>query len=47
MVAVIQNGKMVAFGPKDEILKPTAAEPVSRPAAAAQIGSRITARMSE
>ena len=47
MVAVIQSGKMVAFGPKDEILKPAAAETGSRPAAMTQLGSRITARMSE
>ncbi len=26
MVAVIQNGKMIAFGPKDDILKPSVAD---------------------
>jgi ATP-binding cassette subfamily C protein len=47
MVAVIQNGKMIAFGPKDDILKPSAADTGSKPAAATQVGSRMTARMSE
>lgn len=47
MVAVIQNGKMVAFGPKDDILKPSVADTGSKPAAATQVGSRIMARMSE
>ena len=47
MVAVIQNGKMVAFGPKDEILKSSApAETVNRPAPAAQNAPRVTSRVS-
>jgi ATP-binding cassette subfamily C protein len=47
MVAVIQNGKMVAFGPKDEILKSSApAETVNRPAPAAQSAPRVTSRVS-
>jgi len=47
MVAVIQNGKMVAFGPKDEILKASApAETVNRPAPAAQNAPRVTSRVS-
>jgi ATP-binding cassette subfamily C protein len=46
LVAVIQNGKMIAFGPKDEIMK--AAAPVeSRPAPAAHAPHRMASRMSE
>jgi ATP-binding cassette subfamily C protein len=48
LVAVIQNGKMIAFGPKDEILKSAApAETGNRPAPAAQHAQRIVARVSE
>ncbi len=48
LVAVIQNGKMIAFGPKDEILKSAApAETFNRPAPAAQHAQRIVARVSE
>ncbi|KQV70345.1 type I secretion system permease/ATPase [Rhizobium sp. Root1220] len=48
LVAVIQNGKMVAFGPKDEILRPTASTTnVGQPANTAHLGSRLTSRMSE
>jgi PrtD family type I secretion system ABC transporter len=48
LVAVIQNGRMVAFGPKDEILKSSVpAETVGRPATVAQNSSRMTARISE
>lgn len=47
MVAVVQNGKMVAFGPKDEILKsPAPAETVNRPAAVAENAPRVTSRVS-
>lgn len=46
LVAVIQNGKMIAFGPKDEIMK--AAAPVeNRPAPAAHPPHRMASRMSE
>lgn len=46
LVAVIQNGKMIAFGPKDEIMK--AAAPVeSRPAPATHPPHRMASRMSE
>lgn len=48
LVAVIQNGKMIAFGPKDEILKSAApAETGNRTAPAAQHAQRIVARVSE
>ncbi|SDP13795.1 ATP-binding cassette, subfamily C [Phyllobacterium sp. YR620] len=46
LVAVIQNGKMVAFGPKEEILKSAApADPGNRQAPAAQNAPRVTSRV--
>jgi PrtD family type I secretion system ABC transporter len=45
-VAVIQNGRMSAIGPKAEILRPQAAMQVANPAAANQPEPRVTARVS-
>lgn len=45
-VAVIQNGKMSAFGPKSEILRPQASVEVANPAAASRPEPRVTARVS-
>jgi len=46
VVAVIQNGKMVAFGPKDEILKGSVpAEQGERKAPAAHHATRVTSRV--
>ena len=45
-VAVIQNGKMAAFGPKSEILRPQASVEVANPAAANRPEPRVTARVS-
>ena len=46
VVAVVQNGKMVAFGPKDEILKGTAPiEQADRKAPAVHHATRVTSRV--
>jgi ATP-binding cassette subfamily C protein len=43
LIAVVQNGKMIAFGPKHEILKPAAVgDAGSRPAVTARMTSRVS-----
>ncbi|WP_426235135.1 type I secretion system permease/ATPase [Pararhizobium sp. DWP1-1-3] len=43
LIAVVQNGKMVAFGPKNEILKPAAiGDAIGRPAVTARMTSKVS-----